>query len=284
MRKMLSLGVIALALISGACTRVGPGEVGIVVSMAGSNKGVADIPTATGWTFYNPVGTTIYTYPTFVQSAVWTKNAHEGHPENEEISFTTGDAMQVYADISLAYQLNASKVPAFYVKFRSDDLDKFTHGFLRNLARQKFDDIGGKYKIEQVMGDNGPFLAEVRKSLQADLDSIGVELQQFGFIGAPRPPESVIEAINQKVKATQIAIQKENEVRQAQAEAAKTVAEAHGYADAQNVRAESDAAYNRKISESLTPALVEWQKAQKWNGVLPTVTGGATPFLTLGKQ
>lgn len=280
MRKLVCLTVLAVMLATG-CTRVGPGNVGIVVSMAGSNKGVSEIPTTTGWVFYNPMGTTVLEYPTFVQSAVWTKNAQEGHPINEEISFTTGDQMQVYADISLAYQLNPSKVPAFYVKFRSDDLDQFTHGFLRNLARQKFDDVAGKYKIEQVMGDNGPFLKEVRATLQADLDPIGVELQQFGFIGAPRPPEPVITSINAKVQATQIAIQKENEVRQAQADAAKVVAQAQGYADALIKRSTAEAEANKRIAESVTPNLIEFEKAKRWDGKLPQVTSSGGTLFTI---
>jgi regulator of protease activity HflC (stomatin/prohibitin superfamily) len=249
--------------------------------MAGDHKGVSDIPTTTGWTFYNPLGTSVYEYPTFMQSAVWTASKDEGHPSNEEITFTTVDQLQVGADISLAYQLNPAKVPAFYVKFRNDNLDQFTHGFLRNLAREKFDSVAGKYKIEQIMGDNGPFLKEVRDALQKDLDPIGVELQQFGFIGAPRPPQSVINAIQAKVQATQLAIQKQNEVAQAQADAAKHVAEAQGYADALAKRSEAEAEANLRIAKSLTPELVEWQKIQKWNGQLPQVAGGGLPMINI---
>lgn len=292
MRKLVVLSALIISLASVGCTRVGPGYVGIKVSMAGSNKGVSDVVAKTGWVFYNPAGTSIFEYPTFVQSAVWTASPAEGHPSNEEISFSTGDSMRVSADISLAYQLDPDKVPAFYVKFRSDDLDKFTHGFLRNLARQKFDDVAGKYKIDQVMGDNGPFLHEVRASLQAELDPIGVSLQQFGFIGAPRPPEGVIAAINQKVQATQIAIQKENELRQAEAEAKKTVATAEGaaraeiataegYATALTVRSKADAEANDRVARSLTPLLVDAQRVRAWNGVMPQVTSGGNPFITL---
>lgn len=213
-----------------------------------------------------------------MQTAVWTHSVAEGNPVNEEITFTTADQLQVSADISLAYQLLADKVPAFYVQFRSDDLDKFTHGFLRNLAREKFDNAAGHYRIEQIMGDNGPFLREVRAELQQALDPIGVELQQFGFIGAPRPPASVIESINMKVQATQIAIQKENEVRQAKADAEKRVAEAEGYARALETRSRAEAEANRRIAESLTPTLIEGWKIQKWNGALPQVSG-AVPMV-----
>lgn len=277
--RLVRIALVGAVLVSlGACTRVGPGYVGIKISMAGSNRGVNDIPTTTGWVFYNPAATSVFEYPTFMQTAVWTHNAAEGKPVNEEITFTTSDQLQVAADISIAYQLDGSKVPAFYVKFRSDDLDQFTHGYLRNLAREKFDNAAGHYKIEQIMGDNGPFLAEVRRELQKELEPIGVQLSQFGFIGAPRPPSSVINSINAKVQATQIAIQKENEVRQAQADAAKRVAEAEGYAKALETRSKADAEANRRIAESLTPQLIEGWKIQKWNGTLPQVSG-AVPLV-----
>ena len=58
-------------------------------------------------------------------------------------------------------------------------------------------------------------------------------IDQFGFIGSPRPPSSVIDAINAKVQAQQIAVQKQNELVQAQADAAKLVAAADGQAKAQ---------------------------------------------------
>ncbi len=53
-------------------------------------------------------------------------------------------------------------------------------------------------------------------------------IDQFGFIGSPRPPQSVIDAINAKVQAQQIAVQKQNELVQSQADAAKLVAAAEG--------------------------------------------------------
>lgn len=255
------------------CTRISPGYVGIITKNVGTNRGVQDFPAQTGWVFYNPLTESVLEYPTFVKTSVWTANTAEGKPVNEEITFTCKEALQIAADISLAYQLNPEKVPNFYVQFRSDDLDNFTYGFLRNLAREKFDDIGGHYSVETIMGDNGPYLAEVRKALQHDLDPIGVELRQFGFIGAPRPPRAVIDSINAKVQATQIALQKQNELVQSQADAAKEVAKAEGDAKATLTRAEAQSQANQKLANSISPTLVEYMKVQKWNGQLPQVTG-----------
>jgi regulator of protease activity HflC (stomatin/prohibitin superfamily) len=273
----------AVLVVASGCTRIGPGYVGIKVSMAGSNRGVEDLPATTGWVFYNPLATNIYEYPTFVQSVVWTQNKEEGRPANEEITFTNADQMQVAVDVALAYHIEGNKVPQFYMKFRNDKLEDFTYGYLHSLARDKFNDIAGRYHIEQIMGDNGPFLREVKSALQKDLDPIGIVLEpQFGIIGAPRPPPSVIQSINAKVQAVQIAQQKQNEVVQAEADARKAVAAAEGQARAILAVAAAQAQANRQLAESLTPTLIQYKQLEKWNGVLPTYTGGgAVPFLTM---
>lgn len=285
--------VVAFAIILGAaslagCTTIPPGHVGIKVNAYGSNKGVDDYPVLTGRVTYNPWSTSIVEYPVFVQTVSWTKDPGEGHPANEEISFNTGDQMVVFADINLAYQLDPTKAPHFYVKFRADDIDKWTHGFLRNLTRTKFDEVAGRYKIEQIMGDNAPFLKEVRAIVQAELEPYGVHLEQMGFNGSPRPPQAVIDAINGKVKATQDAIRVENEVRQTQAQAQKDVAKAEGEAKAAIAKAEGEAKANQLVNSSLTSNLLEWRRldiqnhaTSKWNGVLPVYTGGPTPLIQL---
>lgn len=214
-----------------------------------------------------------------MQTVVWTQNTAEGKPVNEEITFTNKDSMQIAADISLAYTLERDKVPAFYVKFRSDDLNHFTMGFLRNMAREKFDNVAGRYSVEQIMGDNAAMLKEVRAELQAALDPYGVHIEQFGFIGAPRPPSSVIEAINLKVKANQIALQKQIEVMQQEAEAKKRIADADGWAKSTVIRADAEADANRKVAASLSPTLVEWKKLEKWDGHLSQVSGSAGGIL-----
>lgn len=274
--------VVLLMSILGACTsctRVGPGYAGIKVNMAGTNRGVSEYAATTGYVFTNPFTQTVLEYPTFVQNATWRKG-DDGQP-NEELTFSTKDKMRVDIDVSLGYHLEFACVPAFYVKFRNDDLKAFTHGFLRNVARDKFVEIGGTYSIDQIMGGNGEFLANVHTKLQQDLEPVCVTLDQFGILGAPRPPQAVIDSINATAQATQKALQIQNEVMQAEAQAKKNIAQAEGDAKSQLIRAEAEAKANRLVSESLTSNLVEWKRIDKWNGAMPQVSGGATPFVNL---
>lgn len=257
----------------GGCTRVSPGYVGVKSTLTGSGRGMSDVAVGPAWVYYNAFTESVMEYPTFMQTAVWTHNKDEGHPINEEITFTTSNKMQVAADISIGYTLKPERVPAFYIKFRSDDVSSFTHGYLRNMARQQFDDVAGRYTVDQIMGDNGPFLKEVRAALQHEMDSIGVFIEQFGFIGAPRPPQGVIDSINATVQAAQLALQKQNELVSSQADAAKAVAKAEGEARSVMVNAEAQAKANRILAESITQNLIEYRKLDKWNGALPQVSG-----------
>jgi len=269
---MRALLIVVLLIMSAGCTHVDAGHVGIEIKSCGNGAGVDAQPVAVGYHMTGPC-TTIVSYPTFVQTAVWTHNLNEGHPTDESITFTNADQMQIAVDISLAYQLLPDKVPAFYAKFRADNLDTFTHGFLRNLAREKFDTAAGKYTITQIMGDNASFLKEVREALQKDLDPYGIQISQFGFIGAPRPPQNVIDSINAKATAAQKALQIELELKQSEAEARKHVAQAEGNAQAIKINADAQAYANQKLASSLSDVLVRYRQIEKWNGVLPTVQG-----------
>ncbi|MDE1715173.1 SPFH domain-containing protein (plasmid) [Chromobacterium amazonense] len=99
---------------------------------------------------------------------------------------------------------------------------------------------------------------------------IGVTIQQFGLVGALRPPPELANAVNAKTKAIQDSIRTENEVRAAQAEARKKVAIAEG-----------EAAANRALASSLDDRLLAWERLKlqrayidKWNGQMPGVVSG----------
>jgi regulator of protease activity HflC (stomatin/prohibitin superfamily) len=281
--RLLLIPILIVLFFAGCATRIGPGRVGIKVDLAGSQRGVEELPIRTGWVFYSFLSSTIVEYPTSVQTAKWTRDPTEGSVNNEEMSFNTKDGLTVYGDLSVSYHLDSAKVPAFYVKFRNDDINQFTHGFLRNVARDAINRTGSQYTVQEVMGEKKSELEQnSRAELQKQVGDIGVVIDQFGFIGSPRPPQSVIDSINAKVQAQQIAVQKQNELVQSQADAAKLVAAAEGQAKAQIAVANGEAESNRVRAASISQNIIEWQKLAvtdrwiaKWNGQVPQVQTGA---------
>jgi regulator of protease activity HflC (stomatin/prohibitin superfamily) len=243
--------------------------------------------------FYSPLRSEIIEFPTFVQTVKWTRDLNEGRATNEEMSFNSKEGMEIYSDVSLSYAIEPRRVPDFYVKYRVSDLDAFTHGILRDVVRNSLNEVASTYSVEQIYGEQkAEFLGKVQALIQRKMEPVGVGIQQFGFIGAPRVPQVIAEAITSKAQAIQDAERARNELAKTQAEAAKTVAEAEGEAKAAVTRANGEAEANRIRQTSLTPQLLELRKIEnqkalidRWNGQLPTVqTGNGGLLMELPKS
>jgi regulator of protease activity HflC (stomatin/prohibitin superfamily) len=291
--KSVAAGLLALLLLLvffnyfAAIKRIGAGYVGVEVVLSGSQRGPSEIPVRTGWVFYSPLRSQIIEFPTFVQTVKWTHDLSEGRSSNEEMSFNSKEGMEIYADVSLSYAIDPRRVPDFYVKYRVNDLDLFTHGILRDVVRNSLNEIASTYSTEQIYGEQKTeFLNRVQGLIQQRMEPVGVGIQQFGFIGAPRVPSVIAAAITAKAQAIQDAERARNELAKTQAEAAKTVAEAEGEAKAAVTRANGEAEANRIRQSSLTPQLLELRKienqralVERWNGQLPSVQAGNSNML-----
>ena len=278
---LLVLGLIFFNYVA-AITRIGAGYVGVEVVLSGSQRGPSEIPIRTGWVFYSPLRSQIIEFPTFVQTVKWTHNLDEGRTSNEEMSFNSKVGMEIYYDVSLSFAIEPRRVPDFYVKYRVNDLSMFTHGILRDVVRNSLNEVASTYSVEQIYGEQkAEFLAKVQALIQQKMEPVGVGIQQFGFIGAPRVPAVIATAITSKAQAIQDAERARNELAKTQAEAAKTVAEAEGEAKAAVTRANGEAEANKIRQTSLTPQLLELRKIEnqkalidRWNGQLPSVQTG----------
>jgi regulator of protease activity HflC (stomatin/prohibitin superfamily) len=282
----IGIGVILLFLVLSLflvrVTRIEAGHVGVQISLAGKQRGALDIPVRTGWVVYSPLSTQIIEFPTFVQTVKWTKDTTEGHPINEEMGFNSKEGMEIFVDVSLSYAIDAAKAPDFYVKYRLADMDSFTHGILRDVVRNSLNEVASTYVVEDIYGEKkAEFLSRVQAKIEQKMSPVGVSIQQFGFIGAPRVPTVIATAITAKAQAIQQAERARNELATTQAEAAKKIAEAEGDAKSLVTRAQGEADANRIRQNSLTPQLLELRRIEnnralidKWNGQLPTVQTG----------
>lgn len=280
-KLLFLLPLLLVVMIGGGCTRIGPGHAGIEVNQAGSDKGVSEQTARTGWFFYNPLKTSVIEYQTAQRQEKWTHSEKEGKPGNTEVSFTNKDSMVIYADVAIAFSLDAAKVPAFYVKFLAkdeDDLDeKFTNGYLRTTVRNCLNELAGQYDIKQIMGDNAEFLKKTHACIQDDVAKWGVGIDQFGLIGAPRPPENVVNSINQKAQAEQDAQRKVIELQQYQADANKRVVEAEGNAKAAIAAAEGEAKANQIRSASINENILKLRALENQRALIDKLQPGMLP-------
>jgi regulator of protease activity HflC (stomatin/prohibitin superfamily) len=264
--------IVILVVMSSACKRIDAGHVGLIVKLYGSEKGVQDVTETTGWVWYNPFTTQIYEFPTFVQNVVFTRDATEGSRANEEFRVTTKDGLVVSFDVSMNYRVAPNKAAEIFKKYRKplEELDKT---IMRNYMRDAYNKVSGKYTAEQLYENKVQFQTESENEIKDFLGKEGFIVEQVVLLNELRLPQGVVDNINAKINARQIALKKEQEVAQERAEAQKEIEKAKGYAEAMRIRAEAEAEYNRKLAESISPNLIEYEKIKKWNGQTPSVVG-----------
>lgn len=293
------LGVaIALLLVfvlafSSCVTRVDAAQVGIRVKLAGSSRGVDDIPVVTGWVFFNPLTEQIVMFPTSVQNVVWTRDPHEGNPHDESITFSSQEGVNINADIGLAFHIEPSLAPHLYLRFRQPSMIELANGYVRNAVREGFNLVASQMPVQKIYGaEKGKLVSDVMKKLQEQLAKDGFIIDQLTINGALRLPENVAVAINRAMEATQLAIQAENRVRQVKAEAEQAITQAEGAAsaaratargdaDARLITAKAEAKANLILRASTTGQVLQYRALERWNGKLPVMNGGgALPFLS----
>ena len=252
------------------CTRVDSAEVGIKFSkLSVTDQGKLDATTCSGFVFYNPITTDVYTYPTYIQRV-----------DYDPFTVTTRDAAVFTMDPVLAYQLNRARAIDVFTKYRVS-LEDIESGYMRTAIYDAYRITANQYTSDELMASRAKFEAEVRAMLDASLSSEGFLVTEF--TSHINPPQSLQAAIDAKNQAIQESLKAENEVKKADANAKIAIAKAKGEAEAMKIKADAEAYYNRTISASLSEKIIQEDWIEKWDGKLPTYQGGGTPLITLPK-
>lgn len=271
MRYVRYLLVMALALSMAACSKVPAGYVGVIVDLYGTEKGVQLQEVGTGRYWLTP-NEELFRFPTFTQTVTW-------HDENA-LSFQTVEGMKVSGAVGMTYHVQADKVPVLFQKYRAG-IDEITNVFLRNMVRDAFNEKASTLRVESVYGaGKTELLLAVEERVRDQVKNIGIVVERIYYAADLILPPQVTESLNNKIKATQMAEQRKNEVQQSKAEADKERERAHGIADAQLIVAKAEAEAITLRAEALrsNADIIQLNAIEKWDGKLPTYVGGEAPM------
>lgn len=154
---------------------------------------------------------------------------------------------------------------------------------MRTVIYDAYRITANNYSSDELMANRAKFENEVRVMLDSTLTAEGFTVTEF--TSQITPPESLRQMIDAKNAAVQAALKAENEVKEAEANAKIAVAKAEGDARALKIKADAEAYYNRTISASLSPLIVQEDWIEKWDGKLPSVQGGENmmPIINIKK-
>ena len=261
MKKQLFIGLLSLVMmftITSCMERIDAGYEGIKVNLYGDSKGVDNISLVTGAVWYNPIMTSVYEYPTFVQTI--------DYPEFE---VNSKDGSKFVIDPSALIKIKDGSTPIIFKKYRKS-IDKVIgntlYVLIKDAARIEFNNYNADEIVSKRSEVDKAFEDRVRMALAIE----GFHLEQL--TPGIKYPKSYEDAIDAKNKAIQQKLQVENEVAVVEAQARKTI-----------IAAEAEKKANELRQQALTPAILEKMWIEKWDGKLPVYGQVPTIFKDISK-
>ena len=276
----LFMAVVGLTLLLNSYVVIAPGYTGVIFNIwTGSLRTVGQ-----GMTLRIPWITRVQSYPTALRTYTMVKRASEGSSVTDDsIDLPTREGQHIRQDISVTYNTSEEKAAQVFKSFRGADIEEIEVTFIRRTIITAAQNAAGQMSLSDLISAR-------RGELQAHIEkTLGNELNKMGFIldvvnlGASHLPPAIENQMQQKMAAQQQAQQAEYEFQKQETLAKAAVAQAEGQAKSVLVRAKAEAEANRLLQSSLSPTLVNYRSVDKWNGVLPQVTGGNVPFINLQK-
>lgn len=306
----------AAILMLASCATVPAGYKGVKVYLFGRKNGSEIKILHVGRYILGP-NQKLYLFPVFQQDFTWGHdNFEKQKTANDPFAFQSKEGINVSVRLGISFHIIPDSVKNVFLKWRKD-IDYIANVYFDDLIHDAIIHVGSTMSIEEIYGPKKrEVLEKVDSIVEHQVRPYGIVVDRIFYVSDITLPDVIVKAINQKIEATQIAQQRENELREVEAEANKKVAQAKGESESKLVRekmenainllqaqtqaqitkvqseanasatmvtakAQSDA--NNLIQASLTENLIEIKRVEKWDGKMPSYTGSANPAITLPK-
>ncbi len=289
---LVIIAAIAMALLgitSASWRSIQPGYVGIVFDKASHDVTAGALEP--GWAFINPLTQAIQEYPVTIQNYAMVLKSSEGSTTGDDsIKIQSSEGQQLNLDVVIQYQVIRDRAGQLYQDWGGADIGIVEDRVVRQYTRTQVPAIAAGYTWEQIVSSQrAEMTTKITEVLRTEFDRRHLNLISFG-IREVHLPDTLQQALNNKIQAQQQAEQQKYQLEQArikadqdkvvaQGQAQALQAQAEGEAAATRIRAEAQSEANLKLAASLTPALIQYEQLQRWDGKLPVFTGGATPLI-----
>jgi regulator of protease activity HflC (stomatin/prohibitin superfamily) len=197
----------------------------------------------------------------------------------KEIDASSKEYQMVKMTGMMNFHIDPSFVNELYQKVGLDFAQKVIDPAFNDFVKE----VVPTYPIGEILPKREEIRHTAMKKLGDNLSRYHIIVDDIYFADIRFSPEyeKAIEA--KQVAQQQVETQKQI-LAQREIEAQQKVATAKGESESILLVAQGQAKANEILSGSITPILVSYKSIEKWNGVLPQVSGGAIPFIDLGKM
>ena len=207
----------------------------------------------------------------------------------ETLACFSSDIQEVTVSYTINYQIDKANAMNIY---KTVGIDYYGIVIAPNIT-EAVKEVTALYTAENLVNAREELSNKIEEVLSTRLVKYNIEvvntsIEDMDFTDAfTNAVEAKQVAQQNKLKAETVAAQKVVEAEaaakvktveaQANAEADKIAAEAEAYEI--KVKADAEAEANKKVAESLTNSLIDYEYAQSWDGKLPTYMSGENGFV-----
>ncbi len=260
MRLILVIGIILLLfLLSRPWVQVGAGERGVILNFGA----VQDYVLGEGLHFRLPVVQTIALMDVKVQKSLTNAAA------------SSSDLQEVSSEVALNYHIIPDKANVVYQTIGVYFKDRIIDPAVQEVVKA----VTARYTAEELITKRPAVSEAMRTTLSERLMEHNIAVDAFSIVGFSFS-KIFMEAIEAKQTAEQLALKARRDLERIKIEAEQKITAAT--AEAESLRLQR---------ANISPDLIELRRVEanlraieKWNGILPQVTGGgAVPFIGIGE-
>jgi regulator of protease activity HflC (stomatin/prohibitin superfamily) len=252
---IIGLAILLLFVIFKPWYQVGAGERGIVQNFGA----VQDVVLNEGIHFKIPVVQTVTSMDVKIQKILTDAVA------------SSSDLQDVDLSVALNYHIIPDKANLVYQKIGLEFKERIIDPAIQEVMKA----VSARYTAEELITKRPAVSSEMKEALKSRLLKSNIAVDAFSIINFSFS-QTFTDAIEAKQTAEQNALKAKRDLDRIKVEAEQTVAAATAEAKALGLQ-----------KQNITPDLIELRKIeanlkaiQKWNGILPNVTGsGAIPFI-----
>lgn len=209
--------------------------------------------------------------------SVYEASAQVQKSKFEKMTSFSSETQDVYVDATINTQVSPTHIQRLYREVGPNYFDVL----VRPRVNQAFKDETVKYRSVDVAPAREQIRRAVRERLTKELEAYSISVEDLLVDNIDFDPKFKAAIVEKQVQ-TQLALAEKEKVAAEQQRALQAVAKAEGEGRSILVLAEKQAEANRKLAESITPTLIQYQAVQKLapNVSVMMVPQGANMLMT----
>ena len=215
-----------------------------------------------------PWMTTLYTYPTMEQSAIYTNDPSEGEVKAADaVRVTTNDNANTDFDIVVWYHIEPDDVLKIFDNYKTQGIGAIQSTVIRSAVRQEASVVGRDYDAFTLMGKSRKEASDkLTTLLQQELGTRGITIDRAEFAQPYSNPAIMQRITNQVNSETDLRIA---QINQTKASLEKDIAITRAQALAEASRLKS--AQTQAKSLEMLKLETDIEAMRKWDGHIPPI-------------